>query len=166
MLESYATIQANGRFGTHADPDPSCPCIAGPCCPCGRQVIVDTANAKARNPEDKALIDSFISTLPGGHAQVNQVMEREVTKNLQRTAATTWIMAGGFMCCPCYCCCPTEMSTLLCSLCGGKDDPTAVRRMRAEAARGNLATGDQAVKTAHEGLRCCLCIVNTIKLFA
>lgn len=35
---------------------------------------IDVSKATARNPDDKKLIDEFISSLPGGHARLNEAV--------------------------------------------------------------------------------------------
>ena len=111
LLETYASVKAGARVDIydmagkgHIDGEcinyNLCCCIKMlPCYDFG--VKVDSAAASTRRVEDKTLIDKYISkNIEGGHAALNQRIEREITEGMHCGFAQNFV---AIYCCPCYC---------------------------------------------------------------
>lgn len=107
LLETYATVKAKKRLYMMVHKKPFfcqldiCPCIT--CLPCCYKwpVKVDSEKATTRAVEENDKIHEYIkNVVPGGHAKLNQIIERNISGALRVTAAQQVCACDACICLP------------------------------------------------------------------
>ena len=123
LLETYATIVAGHTLRLRERDECECChpwtwCCCVQCLPCydhGFSGTVNSGDAQCRSQSDKITIDEYIvSNVDGGHATVNAVMEREMTRGALQLNRTRFLIT---CCCPCFLCCQLLRQSPRCAVC-------------------------------------------------